>query len=178
MIVVTGTWYDGKTSAKVAAACRVYDSGGICVEGIEDGKTLVSLPRFDDVKVSPRLADTPRYIYFPSGEKFETGENDAVDRLVAVFRAPSRLNLLHRLESRWRYVLFALAALLVFLFFGVTFGIPVISSAIAFRLPVSVLRLAGQQTLRIMDQFQSGVGPREVLVLRKKELYERVIRTP
>jgi uncharacterized membrane protein YjgN (DUF898 family) len=25
---------------------------------------------------------------------------------------------------------------------------------------------------------QSGVGPREVLVLRKKELYERVIRTP
>jgi Zn-dependent protease with chaperone function len=173
MIVVTGTWYDGKTSAKVAATCRVYDSGGICVEGIEDGKTLVSLPRFEDVKVSSRLADTRRYIYFPGGEKFETGENDAVDRLVATFRGPSRLNFLHRLhriESRWRYVVFALAALLVFLFVGVTFGIPVISSAIAFRLPASVLRLAGQQTLRIMDQ--SLLHPSELDSDTQKRLLE------
>jgi Zn-dependent protease with chaperone function len=151
MISITGQWYDSKTSAQVGAVCRVYDNGAVKVKRLIDGESLVSLPRFD-VKVSSRLADTPRSLYFPGGEKFETQDNDTVDRVMKQFKRHSWLRLVYLMETHKRYVLLALAILLLSLWGAVKFGVPAAAKFIAFRLPPSVDDIASEHTLDVLDR--------------------------
>ena len=151
MIAITGKWYDGRTSAQIEAVCRFYDNGTIRVENLENGQSLTVLQQFG-IKASPRLADTPRHLYFPTGEKFETQDNDAVDRLMNQFKRASWLKIVHQLESHKRYIVLALVSLLLFVWGSVKYGVPMAAKLIAFRLPPSVHRVAGQQTLDMLDR--------------------------
>jgi hypothetical protein len=151
MMSIKGYWYDGKTSAQTAAVFRVYDNGAICVESSEDGKVFKTVAGFG-ITVSPRLAETPRYLYFPTGEKFETEENEAVDRMLERFKRRSWMQAVHHLEKRRVYVLLCLAAVLLFMFGAVKFGVPAAAKLIAFRLPPSTAGYAGKQTLDILDR--------------------------
>ena len=151
MISIKGKWYDGHTSAEVPAVCSIYDSGAVTVEHAVDGRRILSLPRFT-IKVSPRLADTPRYLYFPDGEKFETQDNLSVDRIVKGFTDARWTPWLHRFESHWRFALIALAVMLVFLWGGFKYGLPLAARIIADRLPPSIVHKAGEQTLGILDK--------------------------
>ena len=150
MITIQGYWYDGKTSAQVRAVCHMYDTGAIRVERIEDGETLAAVSGCD-MKTSPRLADTPRYLHFTTGQKFETNDNDAVDAALERFKRRSWLHLVHKLESRKRYVLLCLAAVILFAWSFSKYGVPVTAKLIAQRLPPPVYRLAGKQTLEVLD---------------------------
>ena len=151
MISLNGRWYDGKISAEVPAVCHVYDSGAIRVERLDGGKPLLMLSRFD-IKISPRLANTPRYLYFPKGEKLETDDNTAADQIMKHFGRTGFLRLVYRLESRKRYVLIALTALLLILFVSFKYGVPAVAKKIAFWLPVSVQRTAGRQTQNVLER--------------------------
>lgn len=161
MISITGKWYNSRTSAQVDAICRIYDDGAVRVKRLEDGESLVLLPQYD-IKASPRLADTPRRLYFPSGEKFETKDNDAVDRMMNRFKRRSWLKIVYRLESRKRYVVLALASLLLFMWGIIKYGVPAAAKLIAFRLPPSIHAIAGRHALDILDR----------TVLRPSELDE------
>ena len=151
MISITGKWYDSRTSAQVDAICRIYDNGAVRVERLEDGESLVLLPRYD-IKASPRLADTPRRLYFPAGEKFETKDNDAVDKVMNRFKRRSWLKIVYQMESRKRYVVLALASLLLFIWGSMKYGVPAAAKLIAFRLPPSIHGIAGRHTLDILDR--------------------------
>jgi len=151
MISITGKWYDSKISAQIDVICHIYDNGAIRVERIENGESLVLLPRYD-IKASPRLADTPRRLYFPSGEKFETKDNDAVDLVLNRFKRHSWLKIVYGLESRKLYVVLALASLLLFMWGSMKFGVPAAARLIAFRLPPSIHCIAGRHALDILDR--------------------------
>ena len=151
MISIKGKWYDGRTSAEVPAVCNIYDSGAVTVEHAAGGHRILSLSRFT-IKASPRLADTPRYLHFPDGEKFETRDNPSVDRVVKRFTDSRWTGWLHRFESRWRFALIALAIMLVSMWGGIKYGVPFASRIIAERLPSSILNAAGEQTLGILDK--------------------------
>jgi Zn-dependent protease with chaperone function len=151
MISINGKWYDGQTSAEVAAVCHVFDNGAVTVERKVDGRCILSLPRFT-VKISSRLGNTPRYFHFPDGQKFETPDNLSADRVVKRFTDSRWTGWLHRLESRWRFALIALVIMLVFLWGGFKYGVPMASRIIAYRLPLSILNAAGKQTLGILDK--------------------------
>ncbi|UCD87752.1 MAG: M48 family metallopeptidase [Desulfobacterales bacterium] len=151
MTSITGKWYDSKTSAQVDAGCLIYDNGAVRVERLEDGEPLVLLPRFD-IKASPRLADTPRRLYFPAGEKFETKDNDAVDQVMTQFKRRSWLRIVYRLESRRRYIALALASLLLFMWGSMKYGVPAAAKLIAFRLSPSIHGMAGRHTLDVLDR--------------------------
>jgi Zn-dependent protease with chaperone function len=110
-----------------------------------------SLP-FRETRTSSRLANTPRYLYFPGGEKFETEDNGAVDKVRARFRCTSVFALIYHLESRKPYVIIALLALILFLWGGIKYGVPLLAKVIAYRLPSSALQLAGEQTLEMLDK--------------------------
>ena len=114
----------------------------------------------DQINVSPRLANTPRSIYFPEEEKFETEDNDAVDRVLKQFERSSRLNVVHRLESRKRYVLLALASLVLFLWGVIRYGVPAPAKIIAVQLPPAAHRIAGRQTLDFLER--SVLSPTEL----------------
>ena len=151
MISITGKWYDSRTSAQVDAVCRIYDNGTVRVERLQDGEYLLLLPRFD-IKASPRLADTPRRLHFPAGEKLETKDNDAVDRVMKRFKRRSWMEIVHRLESRKRCVVLALACLLLLIWGSVEYGVPAAAKLIAFRLPPSVHRIAGRHAIDILNR--------------------------
>lgn len=151
MIAITGKWYDSKTSAQVDAVCRIFDNGAVRVERLEDGEPLLLLRGFS-IKASPRLADTPRHLYFPAGDKLETKDNDTVDLVMGRFKRRSWLRIVHRLESRKRYVALALASLLLFMWGGIKYGVPAAAKLIAFRLSPSIQGMAGQHTLDVLDR--------------------------
>jgi len=151
MISIEGKWYDGKTSATEEVVCIVYDNGAYRIERMSDGDPILSRPRFD-LHVSPRLANTQRYLLFPDGEKFETDDNETADQIETRFAKSSWLRFVHKLESHWKYVLPALALLLFILWGLMSYGIPWLAKTIAYRLPPSVLNFASDQTLDILDR--------------------------
>ncbi|MGD8369266.1 MAG: M48 family metallopeptidase, partial [Desulfobacterales bacterium] len=105
---------------------------------------------------------TPRYLYCPGGEKFETEDNEAVDRLLKRLRKRSALDLVHLLESKKRYVLLSLAVMVLFIAATVRYGVPAAAELIAFRLPGKVTDIAADQTLSALDRsiFQpTGLDP-------------------
>jgi hypothetical protein len=159
MITVQGNWYDGKTSAQERALCRIYDNGALRVESLKDGRTLAKTSRMG-IKASPRLAHTLRSLYFPTGGKFETKENEAVDALLAAHKARPRLHFVHRLENKKTYVVLCVAAVLLFAWFIIRHGAPVTAEIIARHLPSAVYRQAGKQTLDFLDR--SLLAPTEL----------------
>jgi Zn-dependent protease with chaperone function len=150
MIAIRGFYYDGTTSAQVPAECRVYDNGAVQIQGLDGGEVLVRLSCFE-LRASPRLAHTRRNLYFPGGQKFETGDNRAVDEVMARFHKRSGLHAVHLLESRKRYILICLAAMLAILWVTGRYGVPAAARLIAHQLPQSMVQQAGRQTLDILD---------------------------
>ena len=175
MISLEGKWYDGRTSAEVSAVCSVYDSGAVTVTDAVDRRRIFSLPRFT-IRVSSRLADTPRYLYFPGGEKFETQDNLSVDRMVRRFVGAHWTRKLHRLESRWRFVVIALAVMLLFLWGTMKYGVPIAARGISERLPSAILDAAAKQTLGVLDRsVLSASDLEEVVRDRLKNRFQLVI---
>jgi len=151
MIAIRGFYYDGTTSTQVPAECRVYDNGAVQVHGTHGGEALCMLSRFE-LQASPRLAHTQRYLYFPQGQKFETDDNRAVDAVMDRFQKRSWLHAVHLLESRKRYILICVAAMLAILWVVGRYGVPGAASLIAHRLPQPVVQKAGSQTMDILDR--------------------------
>jgi len=153
---IHGNWFDGRTSAKTRAACRVSDSGEVCVAALTDGQVLAVVP-LSEVQASSRLGDTRRRLCFPGGENFETDDSDGVDWIMGRRGLELKTNFLHRLENRWPFVAAALFILLIFFWASARYGIPVLSKTIAFGLPASLHSAAGAQTLEWLDR--SLLGP-------------------
>lgn len=168
MIVIRGSFYDGKTSAQVAAECRVFDNGAVQVHGCGQSETLLAVPRFD-LKASPRLANTARYIYFPQGQKFETEDNRTVDDLLKRFQRQPRLHLVHVLESRKRYILMCIAAMAAVIWCVGRYGVPAAAHVIAHHLPSAIVQKAGSQTLEVLDR--AVFKPSELDEPSKKRLW-------
>lgn len=151
MIVIRGFYYDGQSSAQVPARCCIYDSGAVRIEGLGDQGLLARLGSFT-IDVSPRLANTPRYLHLPNQGKFETEENDAVDELLRRFRRGSWLNVVHFMETRKRWILACLLALVLMVWIVGRWGVPFAAKVIAGHLPKKVSQMAGQRTLDALDR--------------------------
>lgn len=151
MIYFKARWFDGRTSEQTEVVCKVYDSGAVHVERTDDHSRVVALPQFK-LNISPRLADTPRYLQLPGGEKLETDDNDTVDRLNRKFGKRSWLDFVHRFESRLKYVAIGLVCFLLLIWGSVQYGIPLTARIIAERLPPSALNLASRQTVAMLDR--------------------------
>lgn len=146
-----GYWFDGKTSAGVAAEVQVDGAGHVRALHAGDGGLLQEC-NFSALRVSSRVGNTPRYLYFSSGEKFETSDNSTVDQLLLQHR-PSLLNTLaYQLESHIYFVFLTLILVVVFSWAGVKYGLPAASKAIAYRLPPEVMNRAAVETLKLLDK--------------------------
>jgi len=151
MITINGYWFDGKTSAQTDARVLIFGSGDVRVERSGDGEKLSST-LVSEMDVSARISDTPRYIYFPNGGKFETDDNDTLDRVLNKFRTSRFHNFIHMLENRKRYIIFSFLAVIAFGFFMVKYGAPTAAKIIAAHLPQSIYNYADEKTITIMDK--------------------------
>jgi Zn-dependent protease with chaperone function len=174
MIIIRGFYYDGQRSAQIPARCCFYDNGAIKVEGLDDHELLASLKSFT-ISVSPRLANTPRYLHLPNQGKFETEENDLVDKLLRRFGRRSWLNVVHYMETRKRWILTCLLAIVLMVWFVGRYGVPFAAKVIAGHLPKKMTEMASQKTIDTLDQSLLHPSQLDAAVMERLKAHFRPI---
>ncbi|GGY79920.1 hypothetical protein GCM10011613_26140 [Cellvibrio zantedeschiae] len=150
-MALQGIWFDGKTSASQAVELQMDDVGEISVIQIANASVLARVP-FSAVKVSSRVGNTPRFLYFPDGEKFETRQHDQVDQWLQKYRPSFWHNLAHQLETHTYFVALTLVLVITFTWAVAVYGLPAASRYIAFQLPQNVMNRAATETLQFLDK--------------------------
>ena len=150
--MIKGCFFDGKTSDKKDVLLYYNDNGMLGFTETQHREKLSGETPFDQVAISSRIGNTPRYIDFPDGSQFETNDNDAVDKLINNFRDDFFHGLLHKLESAKTIVFITTISLIGFGWLFVQYGIPYGSKVIADRLPIKASQYLGQGVLELMDK--------------------------
>ena len=149
-IAFAGAFYDGRSSKPHSVEVSLdADGQALVVEGDHIGRRRFPL---ELIKVAPRVGDTPRFIYLDDGASIEVQENDAVDGLVP--RLPrGRFHLAqHKLESKLRWILAALALAIAFGWATIDYGVPYLAKKVAFALPPEVDETLGDGALAALDE--------------------------
>jgi Zn-dependent protease with chaperone function len=171
---VDGFWYDSGSSKRLPCRLDVFANGDLVVCDKNDRRS-VHQSHWQDMTLSSRLGNTPRYLEFSDGQKFETLENDTIDQLERQLRVggvsqsgSSLAAFIHLLESKIRYGLLALLVVIAFGSWMTVYGVPAASKWIAYQLPGNVLTIASEQTMSFLD---GGVFQESTL---SSEVRERV----
>lgn len=120
------------------------------------------------VRVAPRVAETPRWLYLPGGGACAIADNDAVDRFA---RERPFARFLHRLESRPAFAALAVALVVGALWLLIDRGVPVAAERVAREIPREAETVLGQQTLAGMERYflrESKLTPARQEALRGK----------
>lgn len=151
---ITGTYFDGQSSAAKPCRLELGPDGRVRLWQAGDGVGAERILEctFDQLSIDSRLGMLPRHIRFPDGGMFTTEDHDTVDLWLQQFDVSPLRGLVFTLESKSRYVLSAILALVLSVWLFVQYGVPSASAWIAEKLPVSVVRKAGDQTLRLLDE--------------------------
>lgn len=144
-----GSFFDGRSSRAHSVQVQLDDGGGaLVIEGEEIGRLRFPLER---IKVSPRIGDTPRFLYLDGGASLEVGENDVLDGL-ATSLPGGRFHLAqHRLESKRPWILAMLALAIGIGWATITYGLPYLAEKAAFALPREVDERLGRGALAALD---------------------------
>jgi Zn-dependent protease with chaperone function len=149
-MALKGLWFDGKVSASISAELQVDDAGFISVIDEVSRDVIVQIP-FSAVRISSRVGNTPRYVYFPDSKKFETRQHDLVDQLLQKYRPSFWNNLAHQLETHTYFVALTLVLVVSFAWVMVVYGLPATSRYIAYQLPKGLMNRAATETLQLLD---------------------------
>ncbi len=140
-----GRLFDGKTSTS-HEAILFFDEHG----NIESKPSILSPVLFKDVVISSRVGSTPRTITFPTGEIFETVELDDLNNIIEQYGGGE--SWVHLLESNTQYVVCALIFLVAFLTWGSIWGVPWLSTQVAYALPAEINTYIAHGTLETLDK--------------------------
>jgi len=144
-VTIQGHLFSGQNSHRQSALLR---SAGELVVIEWPGGRLRLTP--EDIEISPRIGNTPRYLHLPDDQVFETADNDGVDRLgKQTGQGASRW--IHVLENHLGLILGAAVATLATVAFVFVYGVPWTSQAIANALPDDLVEHVGDSTLETLD---------------------------
>jgi len=157
MSAIAAHYFDGKRALRHAVTL-VPAGGRIKIVGRDVDAEFES----GRVRVSTRIAATPRWIFLPGGGACVSDDNDAIDRLV---RERPMQRVVHRMEAR--PALAALAVLLVAALFWaiVDYGLPYAAARVAEHIPVEAEDALGREALAGMEQF--GLTPSQLPAERR-----------
>jgi Zn-dependent protease with chaperone function len=166
--VITGRYFDGRSSAPADATLELGSDGVLRVHGLAEP---VSAPLLE-VEISDRIGNVARRISFPDGGVFETHDNDAVDAALDAARHIVGLRhgsgLVHWLESRWPVAVGSLAGVVLITVAFLVWGVPAIANWAAEVMPASMDRAIGAGTLDVLDR--AAFEPTQLPKSRQREL--------
>lgn len=151
MTRINGHYYQQGSSAREACSLEVTADGSVTLFDAEDNHLLDAT--LQDLDISSRLGNTPRFLTFPQGFRIETQDNDTVDQLVSHLTPHAFNNWLHILESKKRFVLATLIVVVAFVWAMFQYGAPAIANAGSKWVPQELVKLIGQQSLETLDEF-------------------------
>lgn len=167
MSILRARYFDGKRS--VAHDVSIVLSGGECKLV---GREVDLHYKARDVRVAPRVANAPRWVYLPGGGACAIADNDAVDALA---REGRFARFLHRLESRPAYAAIALALVVASLWLLIDRGLPAAAERVALRIPPAAETALGRESLATFDRYwmkPSTLPPQRRATLRAE--FERM----
>ncbi len=147
MTWMRGQFFDGRSSEGRDVEVQVGIDGIVRLMGLEKPRDC----RLADVTISERIGRTPRIMRFVDGSACEIADNDALDAALEQLDATSVQHRVHRLESRWRYAIAAVIAIVAIAWTAIQFGIPALSRQVAMALPASTDHALGRESLQILD---------------------------
>ncbi len=149
-IAFSASFFDGQSSRAQDVQVQLDPtSERLSVRGVADGDRHYPL---GEVKIAPRVGNTPRFIYFKDGASLETGDNDAVDGLAPALPG-GRFHLFqHVMESKLRWIAAMLALTIAFGWAAIEYGVPALAKQVAFALPREVDEKLGDGVLAALDE--------------------------
>lgn len=170
---VPALYYDGRTAAARRVNLAIGTTGQLRVEG--DG--VHEEYAVDAVRLQPAIANLPRLMLLPGGAQCEVADGAAFDRLIAprLRRESGSQQWIHRLESRSSYVMVAVVALALVVYFSVVRGVPFMAWVVASGISPSLEAGLGDQALAALDNLvftpsTLGEPRRQALRLRFERL--------
>lgn len=163
----TGDWFFAGQAQRQRAQVRVDEDGAVRVFAVADGAELARAWA-SELQASSRLGNTPRFVYFPCGGALETGDNQAVDRLLRQWQPRWYQGWIHRLESHLPFVLLTAVMVAVFVWAMVFHGVPAAAERMAHALPAQTLNTVSRETLALMDRLY--LSPSELSGERQAQL--------
>lgn len=145
--MIKGTYFDGKTSARSEVYLSYDNTGKVQIEG-----TIQTPVDANELSISSRIGNTPRYIQLPDGGQFETADNDAIDHMMEQLGLSRSKISIHKLESAKRFVAVTVVVVVVFAWVFVQYGIPYFARQVAFALPQQASAKLGDGVLENMDK--------------------------
>ena len=147
MIQIRGLYFDGKTSGSRDVDLRLWGDATI-----EVGTSALGVRwPLDQVRVTSRVGNAPRSLFFPDGAKVETHDNDAIDTFLRTHRRDGGSRWLSIFERTPHYVFMALVLSVIAIYATVQYGFPALARHVAFALPANVDEAISERTLRILD---------------------------
>jgi Zn-dependent protease with chaperone function len=156
-------YYDGKTTRRHRVELQVA-AGMIWLvgEGVARRELLAA------VKLTERLGSAPRLIRFADGAFCEVRDYAQLEALLA--QAGRRDGRVDHWQRSWRVPVAAMVLLLVAIFAGYRWGLPLSATWLAQRMPVPMLEALSRQTLDTLDEHllqPSKLSPERQQQLRK-----------
>lgn len=145
---IAARYYDGKSSQSHPVSIDTASPTELHILG----DTVDVVYAVKDSRVSDRVGNTPRHLYFPDGAQCEIADNDSIDALFAQQSSVTLNHHLHHWESRWHYVWAACALTVIIIWAAISYGIPTLAKQVAFHLPVTTEQLIGKEALAELDQ--------------------------
>lgn len=162
---VSALYFDGKTSRSHEVEIQFYPPEQIRITGLDRDLYY----KFSDVKLSPRVGNTPRSIYLPEGAKCETTDNETIDLIQKQISKKGWQIFVHKLESKLHLAIAVFIIGLIGLFWIVESGLPRLSKRVAFDLPESVNSSLGRDGLKVLDE--TFLSPSELKEEKKREIH-------
>lgn len=162
MTGVHATYHDGRTSA--AREVHVYVADGLV--HVADNDMAKAYP-LAAVRLEPRLGELPRRLDFPDGASCLVPADFALPTMAE----PRLERWVNELEIRWAPAVAAAAALLVLLWAGIVYGVPIAARVVAMRMSPVIERQMGLQALATLDRI--ALEPSTLDAARQAQLTQR-----
>jgi Zn-dependent protease with chaperone function len=126
--------------------------------------------RYDELTISERIGNSPRYISFPEGGEFETLDNEAIDRWLASLDVHTVRRKISLIERHFGLALATAFGLVLLLILFVIKGIPWSANALAIHIPIEWrVKLSQPAENMLASSFSSSQLP----ILRQQRLQQR-----
>lgn len=144
MIAFEGHYFDGWQPIGVPARMDFFDREATLAAGPISERHATF-----DLKVSPRIGSTDRFITLPNGAQFACADHAFFDSLPQ--ESPSE-GPVAWLEERWGVALACVVIVICTLLAGYFFGLPAAAERIAARIPMETEQALGRQALTWLDE--------------------------
>ena len=161
---ISGRYFDGRSSAALPAELELEATGILHLNA--GGATRTA--SLAEVRVSERIGNMQRRIFFADGASCELDDNDAVDAWIAAGGRRPRLHHVYGLERRWSFALASLVTLGALSWLFAVYGVPLLARAVLHGVPLSLDQTLGRGTLNALDDFY--VKPTKLGAARQQEL--------